>query len=216
MRNLKSKVNEKYLSKKTALKVEKEVLGGLKLLNKINRPIVSIFGSHLGVAGDKYYDSANEIAYALGKEGYAIMTGGGPGIMRAANGGAMKAKTESIGVIAGLIKGEKNDMSVFTHQISLEFVFVRRFILSIKSDALVFYPGGFGTLNELFEFLVLIQTGIDDKVPVILVHKKYWEGLDKWLKNITGTYLSQVDLDLIQYADTKEDILKIIQSKKKK
>ena len=128
--------------------------------------------------------------------------------------GAMAAGSPSIGIQASLITNEKVSSKIFTHRIALKYLFVRRFLLAIKSDALIFYPGGYGTLNELFEYVVLIQTGMVDKVPLICVNKKYWEGLFKWVKmNIgnKGLLSDKKDLGLIQLVDDVSDVVKIIE-----
>ena len=118
----------------------------------------------------------------LVKRGYAILSGGGPGIMHAANSGAMEAGAPSIGLRAELLEEQEVTDKIFTHKLSFHFLFTRRFIMSIKSEALVFYPGGYGTLNELFDYAVHMQTNIIDTVPIICVNKKYWQGLFDWLK----------------------------------
>jgi hypothetical protein len=116
---------------------------------------------------------------------------------------------------ASLLTGERIDEPIYTNLLSFHFLFVRRFIMSIKSDALIFYPGGYGTLNELFEYAVLMQTGIVDTVPLICVNKKYWQGLFNWLEEnplqkkffING----KKDVGLLHFADSSEEILKLIE-----
>jgi uncharacterized protein (TIGR00730 family) len=213
---MKFKNNKKYLNSKWTIKhVSKEIDQGLALLNKIDEPIISILGSHRPKPGTKYYKHAYKLGYELGREGYAIVTGGGPGIMEASNKGALDAGATSIGIKAGLLRNEKTNGEYFTSRLSYQFLFVRRFILSLKSNALVFYPGGFGTLNEFFEYLVLIQLAFIDKVPVICVDKKYWKGLFTWLNTVPKKedfYINaKRDLSLVQFADTPEEVIKIIQ-----
>lgn len=212
------KNNQRYLNAKwTVNRVASEINKGLSLLNKIEQPIVTVLGSHRSKPGSKYYEHAKNLGYELGRVGFAVATGGGPGIMEAANAGAFEAGTVSVGIKAGLLKNEKIDSKYFTKQISHHFLFVRRFILSIKSDALVFYPGAYGTLNELFEYVTLIQIGLMDKVPVILVGKKYWSGLLSWLKGSPvkqGFYIDpKRDLDLIKFTDDISTIIKIIKKR---
>jgi len=212
------KLNKAYLDTKyTADLVSKEITEGLNLLKTVTVPIVSVFGSHKPTTGEKFFDMAREFGHKAGQHGYAIVTGGGPGIMQAANEGAMDAKAPSIGIKAGLITGEDMNEHIFTNEISYHFLFVRRFILSIKSNALVFFPGGFGTLNELFEFIVLIQLGFIDRVPIICIDREFWEGMFKWLESkpkLLGYYIeSQKDLKLIQFADTAEEAIKLLKSK---
>jgi uncharacterized protein (TIGR00730 family) len=212
-------VNQKYLNSKfIADEVRDEVNKGLELLNTVKNPIVSVFGSHKPEPGDKFFDMAREFGFKMGKNGYAIVSGGGPGIMQAANQGATDAGAESIGIKAGLIKGEDMNEDIFTKELSYRFLFVRRFILSIKSDALVFFPGGFGTLNELFEYIVLAQLGFTEKVPMICIDRNFWDGLFKWLESNPkhlGYYINtQKDLGLIQFADTADEAMSMIVSKR--
>lgn len=211
------KHNKAYLDTKyTADLASKEITEGLDLLKTITVPIVSVFGSHKPAAGDRFFDMAREFGRKAGENGYAVVTGGGPGIMQAANEGAMDAKAPSIGIKAGLIKGEDMNEHIFTNEISYHFLFVRRFILSIKSDALVFFPGGYGTLNELFEFIVLIQLGFIDRVPIICIDREFWEGMFKWLESkpkLLGYYIeSQQDLKLIQFADNADQAIKLLKA----
>ncbi|MBN2042518.1 MAG: TIGR00730 family Rossman fold protein [Candidatus Aenigmarchaeota archaeon] len=199
----------------TVSKVREEINDGLSLLNRIDRKIITVFGSHRVKPDNKYYDHCKKTAFELGKRGYAIMSGGGPGIMHAANSGAKEAGAPSIGLRAELLKGEKINDPIFTEEMSFHFMFVRRFIMSIKSEALIFYPGGFGALNELFEYLVLMQTGIVDTVPIICVNRNYWNGLFEWLKNnpLKEDFLINDDKDmgLIHFADSPEEIIDIIE-----
>jgi uncharacterized protein (TIGR00730 family) len=209
------KFNKDYLnSKYTADLAAREITAGLDLLHKINQPIVSVFGSHKPEAGDRFFDIAKELGLKAGLKGYAIVTGGGPGIMQAANEGATEAKAVSIGIKAGLIKGEDMNEHIFTNELSYHFLFVRRFILSIKSNALVFFPGGYGTLNELFEFIVLIQLGFIEKVPIICIDREFWDGMFKWLESkpkLLGYYIeTQQDVGLIQFADTADEALELL------
>lgn len=211
-------INKQYLNQNWTIENSSEELrNGLNLLNKIDTKIVTFFGSHRVVQDSKDYQDCKNLAYELGKNGYAILSGGGPGIMHAANSGATEAKTHSIGLQADLLKGEKVTDKIFTETLSFKFLFVRRFIMSIKSEALIFYPGGYGTLNELFEYAVLMQTGIVDKVPIICVNKKYWEGLFEWLRNNpfkNDFFIHDVeDLSLINFVDDHEEIIKMIEKK---
>jgi uncharacterized protein (TIGR00730 family) len=195
----------------TTTKVQDEINQGLELLKEIQKPIITVLGSHKGEPGSNWYTHCYETTESLGKKGYAIMSGGGPGIMHAANSGAMAANTQSIGIKAGLIQEEAITDPIYTHEISFNFLFVRRFILAIKSQALIFYPGGYGTLNELFEYIVLIQTKMVDKVPVILVGKEFWKGMRTWLQEVHAEgYIRDSDLELIQFVDSTDEIIDII------
>ncbi len=138
--------------------------------------------------------------------------------MLASHRGATRAHAPSIGMTALLLKGERVYEKVYTHKLPFRFLFARRFIMSIKSDAMVFYPGGYGTLNELFEYLVLMQTCIVDTVPDSFVNKKYWKGLFDWLKEnpLKNDFFihDARDLGLLHFADTPQQVLKIIRKGK--
>jgi uncharacterized protein (TIGR00730 family) len=220
MKNIKFSNNKKYFLKPdwTVNKVKDEINRGLRLLNGINQPIVTILGSHRSKPGSRYFEHARKLGMALGEKGYAVATGGGPGIMEAANQGASDVGAVSVGIKARLLKEERIASKIFTKQISYHFLFVRRFILSIKSDALVFFPGAYGTLNELFEFIVLMQINYVDRVPLICVDRKYWKGLFQWVQKEPARHNffinAKRDLKLVEFADTNDEILKIIQRKK--
>ena len=198
----------------TESKVREEINAGLALLNTIDKPIVTFFGSHRVTPSTAYYQHAKQIASALGRNEYAILSGGGPGIMHAANSGATEVQAPSIGLKAELLKGERVTDPIFTAELSFHFLFVRRFIMSIKSEALIFYPGGYGTLNELFEYAVLMQTGIVDTVPIICINKEYWEGMFDWLKNNplkNDFFIHDLhDLQLLHFVDDVKDIIALI------
>lgn len=201
---------------KTVSEVDTEIAEGLRILDSVDRKIISVFGSHVPEIKSKYYIHCEKTGYLLGLKKYAILTGGGPGIMQAANSGATRAKTTSIGFKAGMLKDEQGvSDDIFTHQESFKFLFARRFCLALKSDALVFYPGGYGTLNELFEYATIIQIHLVDPVPIICVNKKYWSGLFKWLKTqpLKEKYITPKHLQGIYFAETPEEILKIIEKK---
>ena len=209
--------NKEYYAKTewTVDKVGQEINAGLALLNQIVQPIVTFFGSHKVQPKSPYYQHCKKVATELGKRGYAILSGGGPGIMHAANTGATEAGTISIGMKAELLKGEKVTDPIFTNEQSYHFLFVRRFIMAIKSEALIFYPGGYGTLNELFEYAVLMQTGIVDTVPMICVNRKYWNGLLDWLRDNPlkeDFFIHDLrDLKLLHMVDDAEELIAIIE-----
>lgn len=210
--------NKQYYARTewTVRKVRQEINEGLKLLNKIEEPIVTFFGSRNVKPEGVYYEHCRQLAYELGKRGHAIMTGGGPGIMEAANSGATESGARSIGFRAALLRSEKTRRVLYTDVCSFHFLFVRRFIMSIKSEALVFYPGGYGTLNELFEYAMLMQTNIVDTVPIICVHKGYWRGLFSWMRNhpMKENLLvhGQKDLHLLRLLDDQREIIEAIEA----
>ncbi|MBI3033510.1 LOG family protein [Candidatus Woesearchaeota archaeon] len=132
--------------------------------------------------------------------------------MHAANTGATEAKTISIGLKASLLTKEKITDKIFTHEMDFHFFFARRFTMLLRSEALIFYPGGYGTLNELLENAMLMQNNIVDNVPLICVGKKYWQGLFDWLKQNTLEYdfINDADLKLLYIVDSVEEVLAII------
>jgi uncharacterized protein (TIGR00730 family) len=192
-----------------------EINKGLGLLGRTDRRIVTFFGSHRVAQGSEHYKHCENLAFQLGSRGYAILSGGGPGIMHAANSGATRAGAPSIGLKAELLEGEEVRDPIFTEELSFHFLFVRRFIMTIKSEALIFYPGGYGTLNELFESAVLMQTGIVDKVPIVCVKRKYWEGLFRWLEDnpLKRDFFINAgkDLELLHFADDADEIIGLLQ-----
>lgn len=204
------KINKNYMDVKwTGKTVQKELIEGLEILNTVEQPIISFFGSHIK---NKWYKQAKELAKKVGENGCAVMSGGGPGIMEAANIGANESSAPSIGYKVTLLKREQNSEAKFTHEYSFKFMFVRRFLLAIKSNALVVFPGGFGTLNELTEYLDLMLIDITDTVPIILVGKDYWEGFLDWLmKNpVRNKTIRKSDLKYLKVVDTVDEAFKEI------
>jgi len=201
-------INTKYLNEFIDNEVKADVDSGLELLNSIDSPIVTFLGSHVGVKGDSHYDIAYEAGKILGSKGFAVMTGGGPGVMEAGNKGAKEVGADSIGITAYLIKGEKVKENNLTHRLDMKYMFVRRFILSIKSQALIVFPGGYGTFNELFEFVTLMQVNMVDRVPIILIDRKFWAGLTDWIQTLVDKkMIDKLDLDLLEFADDVEELV---------
>ncbi len=214
--------NKQYYAKTdwTVNRVGAEIDGGLALLNKIDDDIVTFFGSARIKSDNPNYIHCKNLASELGRSGYAIMSGGGPGIMHAANTGAKEAEACSIGMRAELLKSEHTNDPIYDYLFDFHFLFVRRFIMSIKSKALIFYPGGLGTLNEIFEYGVLMQTGIVDVVPIICVNKKFWDGLfnqfGKTLVENDFLMHGKDDLSMFHIVDTNAEVLNILKSTKTK
>jgi len=206
------KKNLQYLDPTSIARIDAEMHETLRVLNNTQAPLVTFFGAHATKTDNPWYAHAERTAQALGEAGYGVVTGAGPGIMEAANKGAYSTKAPSIGFAAALLKDEQRAGDYFTEKLDLEFIFVRRFGLSIKSEALLFYPGGYGTLNELFEFVTLIQVAIVDSVPMICVGSAHWRGLFAWVKEklLDDGYVTPDHLDLVQFADTTEEIMKIV------
>ncbi len=208
--------NIKYLenSEWTLDQSRDDLKAGIALLSKIDKPLITFFGGGKTPPESPDYHSAYQLAFELGKAGYAVGTGGGPGVMRAANEGAMKAQAPSIGFKEQLYERNRPSHPNFTLEHEFYFLFVRRFIMAIKCEALVFFPGGLGTLNELFEYAMLMQTNVVDKVPLILYNEPYWKEMMDWLerKPFAGKLLNngQADLNLFHSANSPKDVLRII------
>ncbi len=188
-----------------------EFVEGFEMLAKIP-PAVAIFGSSRSLPGTPAYDRAQAIAAILGKNGYSIITGGGPGVMEASNKGATEAGTTSVGLNIELPLEQKPNIYA-NKLLNFRYFFVRKVMFVKYSIAFVILPGGFGTLDELFEAITLIQTRKIKPFPVILVGKEYWKGLLDW---ISGTVLREKmiaaeDLDIIKSVDTPEEVLHWVQ-----
>ncbi len=179
---------------------------------------VSFFGSSRFDEDNPHYEKARELAKLLVKEDYAVVTGGGPGIMEAANRGAYENDGRSIGINIQLRdEGEKaNDY--LGESVGFHYFFTRKVMLSYASYGYVFFPGGFGTLDELFEMLTMIQTKkLPQPVTIVAVGKDYWDPLVKWFADsLRDEYetISQEDLDLIKVVDTPEEALEVIKQGK--
>ena len=187
-----------------------EFVEGFEALAQI-KPSVSIFGSARTSSDNRYYQLAEEIACLLSDSGFAVVSGGGPGIMEAANKGAFRGKSPSVGLNIQLPMEQKGN----TYQdISLTFrhFFARKVMFVKYASAYVVLPGGFGTLDEFAEILTLVQTGKSRKIPIILVGSDFWSGLLDWFKRTLveeGT-ISPEDLDLIAVIDEPKQIVEAI------
>jgi uncharacterized protein (TIGR00730 family) len=172
---------------------------------------VSIFGSARTPQGDPYYAAAQETAALLSKAGFAVITGGGPGIMEAANRGAFEAGGVSVGCNIELPFEQKpNDYQ--TRTLVFKYFFVRKTMFVKYSTAFIIFPGGFGTLDELFESLTLIQTRKIKHFPVVLFGKDYWGGMIDWIKGtmLGAGYISERDLALLNCTDSPAEAVEIV------
>lgn len=199
-------------------KIMAEFVEGFERLSKIG-PCVTIFGSARIKEDHEYYKLAENIAYNLTTHGYGIVTGGGPGIMEAGNRGARRGKGTSVGLNIEL-PFEQHDNPYIDSDKSLDFdyFFVRKVMFIKYSQGFVVMPGGFGTMDELFEAITLIQTKKIGKFPIVLVGTKYWSGLMDWIKNtlVNEGAISLEDLNLISIVDTEDEILEVINNFYKK
>lgn len=176
-------------------------------------PAIAIFGSARIQPEDLYYRQAEETARRLAKEGFAIITGGGPGVMEAANRGAVEAGGRSIGCNIEL-PYEQGTNSFVETPINFHYFFVRKTMFVKYSEGFVIFPGGFGTMDELFESLTLIQTGKVMNFPVILFGKSYWGGLLDWIKStmLREQKISPEDLDLLMVTDSVDEVCSVIKT----
>ena len=187
-------------------KIMAEFVDGFEKLSKIG-PCVSIFGSARTKPDHKYYHLAEDIAFKLTKEGYGIITGGGPGIMEAANKGAKEAGGKSVGLNIELPFEQSSNPYIDPDKlITFDYFFVRKLMFIKYAQGFVVLPGGFGTMDELFEALTLIQTKKIAKFPIVLAGKEYWAGLFEWIKKtlVSEKMVDEKDLNLIFLADDAE------------
>lgn len=193
-------------------KVMAEFVDGFDKLSKIG-PCVSIFGSARTKPEHPHYQLAEEVAFKLTKEGYGIITGGGPGIMEAANKGAKTAGGKSVGLNIELPFEQSSNPYIDPDKlITFDYFFVRKLMFIKYAQGFVVLPGGFGTMDELFEALTLIQTKKIAKFPIVLVGKEYWSGLIDWIKNvlIAEKTVDEKDLNLILVAENADHAVKHI------
>ena len=194
-------------------KVMAEFVDGFEKLNEIG-PCISIFGSARTRVGDKYYEMARTIANKLVTEGFGVISGGGPGIMEAANKGAFEKRGVSVGLNIDL-PFEQSDNAYIDKDKNLDFnyFFVRKVMFVKYAQGFIVLPGGFGTMDELFEVLTLIQTKKIDRVPVVLVGTEYWSGLREWIINKMLNQehnIKEMDLELMPVYDDPDQVIKYI------
>lgn len=189
-------------------KIMSEFVDGYDTLARIG-PCVSIFGSARTQPGTQYYKLAHEIATLLSKAGLGVITGGGPGIMEAANKGAAETGGKSVGLNINLpFEQFPNDYIDYDKLIQFKFFFVRKVMFMKYAQGFIVLPGGFGTLDELFEALTLVQTRKVEKFPIILVGKDFWCGLIDWIKNVLIEQEKNADSEdvfLIKVVDTANE-----------
>lgn len=194
-------------------KIMSEFVEGFEKMTRIG-PCVSIFGSARTKSENKYYQIAEDIAFKLVQHGYGIITGGGPGIMEAANKGARKGNGKSVGLNIDLPFEQKHNEFIDSDKcINFDYFFVRKTIFLKYSQGFVAMPGGFGTLDELFEAITLVQTNKIAQFPVVLVGKDYWNGLSQWLKLTVleeEKNIHQADLELFKIVDSADEAVDYI------
>ena len=193
-------------------KIMGEFVEGYDKLFKIG-PCVSVFGSARTKPGQEYYEKATELAGKITAKGFGVITGGGPGIMEAANKGASESKGKSVGV--GIQLPHEQGINEFVdprYSIYFNYFFVRKVMFVKYAQALVVFPGGFGTLDELFESLTLVQTNKISKIPIVLFGSEYWEGLVGWINSTMKEWgtISDKDSDLFFVTDSTTEAVEHI------
>lgn len=177
---------------------------------------VTFFGSARFDSENKWYKEAEKLGKLLSEHGFSVITGGGPGIMEAGNKGAKEGKGDSIGLNIQLPYEQRINPYV-EKAIGFHYFFTRKVMLAFSAQAYVFFPGGFGTLDEVFELLTLIQTKKVEKIPVVLIGKDFWGNIDEWLKaKLLGEYktIDPEDLDIYKIVDTAEEAFEIVKNSK--
>lgn len=193
-------------------KVMSEFVEGFEKLSQIG-PCVSVFGSARTKPENPYYKMAEEIAAKLVRHGYGVITGGGPGIMEAGNKGAKEQGGKSVGLNIKLPFEQTHNIYIDLDKlITFDYFFVRKVMFVKYSQGFIVMPGGFGTLDELFEAATLIQTKKIGRFPIVLVGRAYWEGLFKWIQDVilAESNIDAEDLNLINIVDTPTEAVKVI------
>jgi uncharacterized protein (TIGR00730 family) len=190
-------------------KIMAEFVDGFEALAKIG-PCISIFGSARTKPENKYYQLAVQVAEKIAQEGFGVISGGGPGIMEAANRGAFNVGGKSVGLNIELpFEQNSNQYIDRDKNIFFDYFFVRKTIFAKYSQGFIMMPGGFGTMDEFFEVMTLVQTGKMKDTPMILVGKKYWQGLIDWVGStmLEEGNISPEDVNLFHIVDTAEEVV---------
>jgi uncharacterized protein (TIGR00730 family) len=195
------------------LRMQSEFIKGFDELSEL-APCISVFGSARTKKDDKYYKETVKLSELIVKNGYGVITGGGPGIMEAGNLGAYGKGGKSIGLQIEL-PFEATANEYIDKLVLCRYFFTRKVFFLKYSQAFVALPGGFGTLDELFETITLVQTGHMRMVPIVLIGKDYWKGMVKWIKKtmLEDGKISKEDLNLFKVVDTAEEAMEYILSK---
>ncbi|MBL7788532.1 MAG: TIGR00730 family Rossman fold protein [Chitinophagales bacterium] len=193
-------------------KIMSEFVEGFEKMPKIG-PCISIFGSARTKPDEPYYEKAERMAMKLVHEGFGIITGGGPGIMEAANKGAQAAGGKSVGLNIVLPHEQKpNEYIDIDKSFDYNFFFVRKVMFVKYAQAFIIFPGGFGTMDELFEVLTLVQTNKIDKIPIVLYGSDFWGGLKEWIIQTMKEfqYISDGDENFLEIVDTTDEAMAVV------
>jgi uncharacterized protein (TIGR00730 family) len=197
----------------SVFKIMSELVEGYEKMARIG-PCVTIFGSSRSKPTNKYYKLAEEIAYTLTKKGFGVISGGGPGVMEAANKGAHFGGGRSVGLNIELPQEQSANPFIDSDKlITFDYFFVRKLMFTKYSQGYIVLPGGFGTLDELFEAITLIQTHKLVRFPIVLVGTDYWSGLVEWIKAqvLAGNNIDQADLDIFTLVDDAGSAVAVIE-----
>ncbi len=194
-------------------KIMAEFIEGFEFITDFKEKSATVWGGTRVDPEDNYYKEAEKLGELLSKEGYAVVSGGGPGIMEAANKGAYNAKGDSVGINIQLPEGQR--VNKFTNKkIGFHYFFTRKVMMSMASSVYVFFPGGYGTLDEFFEMIVLSQTQkFSHKVFIVAVGKEYWEPLFKWMEQEMyekRKAIDKKDLNIFKIVDNAEEATEVI------
>jgi len=209
------KVGQNEIESWRIFKIMAEFISGFEFISKYEKE-VTFFGTARVGFERGIYQEATKLAYRLSKDGYAIMTGGGPGIMEAANKGAFEAGGPSLGANIKLPEtamGTERRNQYVKESYAFDYFFVRKVILSITSQAYIFFPGGFGTLDELFDMVTLIQTNKIKRVPLILVNQEFWQPLLSWIEEFVckrNNAINKEDLEIYRLVNNADEAYKMI------
>lgn len=210
--------DEEFVAKDTwrIFRIMSEFVDAFEALKGIG-PAVTLWGSARARPGSRYYKMTYDVAREVSKAGFSIVTGGGPGLMEAANHGARQGSGDSVGLNIDIPEEQIPNRYLDLH-LKFNYFFVRKVMFVKFASAFIIMPGGFGTMDELFESLTLIQTEKSPYFPVILMGKKYWGGLIKWLKEhpVKSGHLSSKDLKLFTMTDDPKEVVRIIKRSYKK